>query len=276
VVNGVIGGLFVVGTSVTITDSVDPNVHIFVDLHKCIAEEAPYFSTAVNALYLSIAQISTNIEQWQLRQKGIQTGYVATGGTTIGSAATAPGAAPGAVGGAGMESMNWMNQLSGLMTNIPTLMDRCGLTEAQRKMMSEAIKNMNDIGMAFNIPGPSDRIEAGDAAAKKFEAATAAWKVGQYQEFGELLGGLMRDLLLTIYPQKYHVDNGQLRQFVDSKEKTLIQDIKEKSSASMALMVGGFSAFALVGLSLFRVNTRSGSVIQSENDMEDQADTAVE
>merc|ERR1719183_900125 len=78
VVDGVIAGLFVVGTTVTITDSADPSVHIFVDLHRCIAKEAPYFTTALNALYLSIPRMSTNIEQWQLQQKGITTGTVAS------------------------------------------------------------------------------------------------------------------------------------------------------------------------------------------------------
>jgi hypothetical protein len=274
VVNGVIAGLFVENTSVLITDAVNPSVHVFVDLHACIAKEAPYFSTALNALYLGIAQISTNIEQWQLQQKGIQTGAAA------GSQGVPPqfeAAAMGVGGVAGAPELNWMTQLSGLMTNIPKLMDRCGLTEDQRNMMSTAINNMNDVGMAFSIPGPQDRLEAGKMAAIKFDEATAAWKVGNYVKFGELLGGLMRDLLLVIYPQKYHVDNGQMKKYINGP----MGGIAQNASSSLPVLVGGFSAVMLLGLSMVRVaraKTRSEPFLQTEDDIEGHhpGDTAVE
>jgi hypothetical protein len=248
VVDGVIAGLFVVGTTVTITDSADPSVHIFVDLHRCIAKEAPYFTTALNALYLSIAQISTNIEQWQLQQKGITTGTVASQ-NSYAAGQTMQGTGVSVNGQAGQ--MNWMNQLSGLMTNIPALMDRCGLSVQQREMMSNAIKSMNTVSMAFSIPGPQNRAVAADSAAAKFQDATAKWKLGEYKEFGFLLGGLMRDALLTIYPQMYHVDNGQLKKFTESKAKS--NRLGESSAASLPLLVGGFSVLMLMGLSLVRV-----------------------
>jgi len=247
VVDGVISGLFVVGTTVTITDTADASVHIFVDLHRCIAKEAPYFTTALNALYLSIAQISTNIEQWQLQQKGITTGVASQPGYAAGQ--TMGGTGVSVNGQAG--EMNWMNQLSGLMTNIPALMDRCGLSMQQREMMANAIKSMNTVSMAFSIPGPQNRAIAADAAAAKFKDATAKWKLGEYKEFGFLLGGLMRDALLTIYPQMYHVDNGQLKKFVKSKAKS--SNLGESAAGSLPLLVGGFSVVMLMGLSLVRV-----------------------
>merc|ERR1719482_677032 len=76
--------------------------------------------------------------------------------------------------------------------------------------MSEAIKNMNDVSMAFTIPGPRNRENATALAAQKFEKATEMWKAGQYQLFGFLLGGLMRDLLLAVYPEQYHFVNHRL------------------------------------------------------------------
>jgi hypothetical protein len=258
VVNGVIAGLFVNGTAVRITSTVDASINIFIDLHRCIAEEAPYFSAAMNALYLGIAQITTNIEQWQLQQHGIQTGTLpgpATGGTLNGPPAGGAVAVNGGVaagGGANMQ-MNWMNQLSGLMTNIPVMMDRCGFTEVQRDMMEDALKNMKTISLAFTIPGPHDRAQAVNQAGLKFKAATEKFKEGKYHQFGLLLGGLMRDLLLTVYPQQYHVDDGQLRAFVDSKKNKQLGDFVHNPTGSLALMAGGFSAVMLLGLSLVRV-----------------------
>jgi hypothetical protein len=253
VANGVIEGIFVRGTTVRLTSTVDSTIDVIIDLHECVAKEAPYFSAAVNSLYLAVSQITTNIEQWQLQQKGIKTGYVGSGG----------GHQHPSILGGEMPKLNWMNQMSGVMTNIPTLMSRCGLG-AQRTALSKAFKSMNTITMAFTIPGPKTRAEASTAAAIKFEQATQAWKVGGYKLFGQELGGLMRDLLLTVYPQQagrlWIVHQGQLIDYVEGNGG---------NSGSLALFVGGFAVLMLVGLSLIRVakpRTRPASLLQAEAD----------
>jgi len=277
VVNGVVEGLFADGTSMTITDSVDPSVHVFVDLHKCIAEEAPYFSAAINVLYAGITQMVTSIQAAELASKGVKTGYISPGGTTIGAAANQQAAGPAG----GMEA-NYMGQLSGLMTNLPVLLTRCGMTQEQRIMMSEALKNMANLGVAFNIPGPQDRVQAGNQAAIKFEQATAAWKEGRYHDFGILLGDLMRDLLLVIYPQQYHVAPATGRLYRTQCDKQHMIDMSEPATrgGSLALSVAGFSAVALVGLSAFRMvrpSARPTSLLAADNDVEAHGtDTAVE
>lgn len=247
VVNGIIEGMFQIGSNITITSSSDPEVDIFVDLHRCIAKEAPYFSTVMNALYLAVAQISTNIEQWQLKAKGIETSNA-------------------------QPQSNWMGEMSGLMSNIPTLMQRCGVTAEQRTMMARAIKSMDTVQMAFGIPGPTNRTQAGIVAAEKFETAEKAWKVGNYSRFGYYTGGLLRDLLLVVYPQKYHVDkSGRLRAYVD-REVVMgrLDDFLRNPATNVPLLLGTITSFTLLGLALFRVVRKRGrapgSLLEGKSD----------
>lgn len=251
IMDGVVDGLFVSGTTVDIRNTKDSTINIHIDMHKCFAKEAKFFSTAANAIYLTIASITTNVEQWQLHQKGIQTGYNAEGSNYGQNAPIDNGGVP-----AGM-NLDWLNQLSGVMMNVPVLLARCGFTVEQEKMMKKAIKEMQTTSMTFRIPGPKNRQQAGDLAAVKFAEAAEEWKVGHYKDFGFLLGGLMRDLLLTIFPQKYHVDeHGLLREYVDSK--------RQRPLGSFTLVVAGFSVSMLVGLSIIRaVRCNSGSKSQS-------------
>lgn len=263
IVNGIIEGLFVEGASVDMVSKKDATVAVHVDLHKCIAEEAPYFSAAMNALYLAIAQITTNLEQWQLQKKGIKTGYVVQSNQNYGT--PEPGTnygvnghvlRPSLIGGLA-PNMDWMNRLSKVMSNIPTLMDRCGMTPEQSAMMSKALKTMNDMSLTFNIPGPKDRVQAGNKAAVKIAEATDQWQDGHYHSFGFLLGGLMRDLLLTMFPQQYHMDHGELRAYVESVQS---KDIADNSRVgSFALIVGGFSGVMFLGLSIFRMVRHRGA-----------------
>jgi len=264
VVNGVIAGLFVEGTSMTIKSTTDPSINIFVDLHRCIAKEAKYMSAAMNALYLGIAQLTAQIESMQLRAKGVQAGIV--GKPAIGGLQ-----GPGGMDG-GLGDMTWMNSLSGLLVNLPDLMDRCGFDTSQRLMMSKSLKSMSSMQMAFVIPGPHDRVQAGGLAAEKFTEATKEWEQGKYLEFGFLLGGLMRDLLLTVYPQQYHVDHGQLSEYVKHTDlQHRVGDVAHNTAGALAIYVGGFAAFMVLGLSVVRaVSTRGSSTPLL------QADTAMD
>lgn len=249
IVDGVVDGMFVTGTTIDIKNAANPNINIHIDLHKCFAKEAKYFSAAMNALYLAVAQITTNIEQWQLNQKGIKTQYAGQSGGVI---------SQGATGLPGLQ-MDWMDRLSGVMMNVPVLMARCGFSPAQEAMMKQALKTMKTNEFTFNIPGPKDRVQAGNMAAVKFSEAAEEWKVGHYKDFGFLLGGLMRDLLLTIFPQKYGIDkNGQLSEYVNEK-----LDEDERPTSSFSLMVAGFCASMFVGLAVVRtVRSRSRSVTE--------------
>lgn len=265
IVNGVIAGMFVEGTTMDVKNTEDPTIDIHVDLHKCIAKETKYFTAAINALYLAVAQIITNIEQFQLQKKGIQTGYVVDAnqyqtlpGTTsnlgVNGHVLTPGHAGGLLPRVG-DTLDWMSRLSGVMSNIPVLMERCGFSPAEETMVAKALKVMETNHFTFQIPGPQNRAQAGNMAAVKFAEAAEEWKVGHYKDFGFLLGGLMRDLLLTIFPERYHIDHaGRLVEYVESK--TAPTRLGDSPAGSFTLIIGGMSTLIVLGLSVIRVARR--------------------
>jgi hypothetical protein len=221
IMNGIIQGFFVMGTTLTITMANNPNVMVYVDMHECIAKEAKYFSSAMNALYLFVAEISTDIEEWKLQSEGIQ---VSQGNTN---------------------KMAWLGQLSGLMANVPTLMQRCGMTSEQMEDLATALQHMDQMNIALNIPGPvGDQAAAGVEASAKVAQATEYWEVGNYLFFGEMLGESLRDMLLAVDPQLWTVENGLLKR---RRQKP------RGIAASLPLLVGAIAAVSFTGLSLLRV-----------------------
>jgi hypothetical protein len=273
VATGIIQGLFPVGSKVTVTNKADTSKTFTVDLHECVAKEAPYFSAAFNALYLAITQVTTNIEQWQLRTKGVTAHAV---GTVTAGQHAANGLAVSSnrfTGALPMADMDWMNKLNGVMINLPTLMDRCGFDESERQLMSEALKDINSVSMSFTVPGPPDRATAADEAAVKFENATQAWEAGHYSNFGFYLGDLMRDLLLTIYPQtRLYADHGHLRL------GARIGDFVHNPVGALTVFVGGFAAIILLALVVVRVAGRQKDSAQAAGRawLETQADLECE
>jgi hypothetical protein len=254
IVDGIIQGMFAPGSNVTITSSMDPAMIIGVDLHRCIAKEAKYFTGAIDAIFVAVTQMSANIEQWQLKSRGIR-------------------AAPTTE----ESSMSWMGKLAGLLSNIPVLMVRCGLSPEQRNMFSEALQNMDAIEMAFGIPGDQNRTAAGIEASIKFAEATEDWKAGKYDKFGWHMGGLLRDLLLVMYPRRYTMTNGMLSRKLDAEQGADGAFFTGRLGAlPLACGISGF--LWLVGMTIlrtFRPCTSGTSLLQLE-DLEAHTDEEVE
>jgi len=281
IMEGIIEGMFVKGTAVQIKSTSDESINIFIDLHRCIAKEAKYVSMAMSSVYLAVSQLSTQIDQMKLASQGIQTG-------TVNGQPTTPVAANAGT------NQEWMQGMSGMMSNIPVLMNRCGITVAQRADMKKAFEEIDSLKAAFTIPGPSDKAAAATQASSRMEQATKYWQAGYYNNFGIMTGGMLRDLLLTMFPSKVAGPNGehlhsltgsnfnpgmaagsqtgglgasvaspsqfapsQLYYFGDSWERPA-HDAK-KPAGSLALYVGGFCAVTLLGMATLRVKSPSRS-----------------
>jgi hypothetical protein len=258
IMDGVIQGFFEAGSTLTITSGYSSDVHVFVDLHRCIAKEAKYFSSAVNAMYLFVAEISTDIEQMKLKSQGIMT----TQNTN---------------------QLAWLGQLSGLLANVPTLMTRCGLTQEQMAQLGLALKHVDEMNIAVGIPGPTgDQVTAGVEASAKVEQASEYFQDGNYLYFGEELGHAFRDLLLAVDPQLASrgtvatvASIPQPRKYSQLKRRRGTPEASQSLPLTSAFFVGAFASSALAGMVLLRVvkwnrrdSDRSADVeAAGENDM---------
>jgi len=247
IMQGVVEGMFVEGSQVQITSKTNLGIEIFIDLHRCVAKEAKYVTTAMGAVYVAMSQMMAQINQATLAAKGVQTGLVqpqvGLGGTS-----------------------QWMNELKPLMTNIPTLMDRCGITTTQKDDMLAALKDVKDLKAAFTIPGPGLAAAATKQASKRLADATKFWEMctvagktetctlATYTNFGMETGGLLRDLLLSVMPA---VETGAAALPAQALWEEAHLDDAKNPAGSFALYVGGFAAVALLGLTLLRVRSQT-------------------
>lgn len=249
VIKGVLEGMFVENTRVQITSKADPTININIDLHQCIAKQAPMIEVAMESMYVAIAQFSTQINKMKLAAKGIKTGM---GHDKVDARYNNDRIVSNQFAGAGPDAQ-WMGQLSGLMTNIPVAMERCGLTAVQRGMMRKIAQDPNfalNMQTSFTIPGPSDKIKASSEAANRLKAATSYWQLGRYDMFGKMAGGLTRDLALSLFPtHPQALPQGLYTQWEEA------HDAANPSSASLALCIGGLCTLMLAGLALARVRS---------------------
>lgn len=117
--------------------------------------------------------------------------------------------------------------------------------------MKRAFKDVKDLKVAFNLPGPDSKAKASEQAAKRAEAATRFWQVGQYMNFGLETGGLMRDLLLGMLPMQAN----SLAAPPTLYEVVHLDDANA-TPGFFALYLGGFAAVTLLGLALVRIKSK--------------------
>jgi hypothetical protein len=247
-----IRGMFLPGSNVTIKSSVDPAVNVFIDLHRCIGKEAKYFAQAFDAFFKAATQLGAGVQNLEAKM-----GIPVAGQPKVDYSAS-------------QDPMGWISKLSGVMFNVPTLMNRCGLTTEQRQMLKRLLQEMQTMEMTFRVPGETNRTKASMKASGKFEKATEDWDAGRYDAFGMHLGGVIRDLLLAFKRRKNKplppLPMGMEAQRRLGKE----QNMDRTGAGALPLGIGMFGIISMLGFSLFRIvqsrnTSRTGILLRAED-----------
>jgi len=186
---GVMRGFFVQGSGIIITDTIDPDVHIALNLHRCIAGNSAFFKEIWVGLWNLFASLSLNGQQHDLDV----------------SAKPNPG----------MQSQpKWAGELMIALLQLPMALQRCGLGPSTQRMFMEAIQSLKNVHV--KIIFPDDRIQTSAQGAMKatdrMARAVKAWTDWDFKTFGREVGMLLRELVMLAFPRKYSVDDsGRLR-----------------------------------------------------------------
>merc|ERR1712048_1092115 len=100
-------------------------------------------------------------------------------------------------------------------------------------MLIEAIKSIQYWKIHFQFPHQMLRA---DEATKRMAMAIDKWTTWDFKGFGVEIGKLLRELVLTVYPQAYSVDaNGRLRRQMIGKSTPAEVDVSKTGGAPFSM-----------------------------------------
>jgi hypothetical protein len=174
---GLMDGFFVRGSSMEITDSARPDVDIPLNLHRCVAENQPFFKGIFLAIWSAIAQFSANGEQHGL-----------------GSSAD-------------KGSPAWTGELMIALMQLPSALQRCDIDVEHQGMFMEAIQTFSHLKVHMSVPKGKATL---DEISARMANAVELWTDWHFTSFGRELGVMLREFVLMVYPMKYSVDKSGL------------------------------------------------------------------
>jgi hypothetical protein len=225
--DGLMKGFFVRGTAVEITDTAHPDVDIVINLHQCIAGNSEFFKELWMAAWDLIAKLSANGAQHGLDIFQQQ---------------------------AGDAQPKWAGELMVAMMQFPMAITKCGVSQDVQQMFMEAIQSLSSLKVKFSIPG-SQHMDQGtwqaDAkeSTEKMAKAVEAWTNWDFEGFGYELGKLLRDLVMTAFPQKYSIDDQ--KDYAKIQADSVIAGQKS-GSLSSSVIIGGAAVSMLVAFTVLR------------------------
>lgn len=231
VMRGLTKGFFVQGTGVTMTDLAAPDVDIYIDLHKCIADNQMFFDMIFTSAWKLFAQMAANKDQFGLGKNPFQGDFSAA----------------------------WMGDLAMAMVQIPLALHKCNVTSQTQQMMGEAVKSLKYAQVKFELP--EERFSK-KAVKLLMARAVESWTRWRFEDFGQDVGALLMELVLLIFPKKYSIDEkGILRRSLDQPAPSLVQPVGSQHQTSSSTRhrsgstVGRLSMLPLVvGTSFFSLS----------------------
>merc|ERR1719327_1193667 len=100
------------------------------------------------------------------------------------------------------------------MMQLPAALERCNINAETQGMLMESIKTLGHVKM--HVDFPRDKASLPEIS-KRAAKAVKEWTNWRFTKFGEELGVMLRELVLSMYPMKYSVDqNGRLHRQLSS------------------------------------------------------------
>jgi len=216
---GLMDGFFVGGSDMEITDVARPDVDIKLDLHKCVADNQPFFKEIFLAIWNAIAQFSANGDQ-----HGLQ-------------------------GSSDSGSPKWTGELMIALMQLPSALQKCDIDAETEGMFMEAIQTLGQVQVHIDFPKGRATF---DEISKRMAKAVEDWTDWHFKSFGKEIGVMLREFVMMVYPMKYSIDqNGRLRRALSSAR---ISNTNNQGFATSFLMFGiaGIALIVFAGFAAIR------------------------
>jgi len=171
VTEGFLLGFFGPGTYMQINLRKDAAHPVLIDMHSCIRQDVSYFQQIWAATLFMFAQGATSGKALNSETSKIEFG------TTLAFS----------------------------MMELPSALERCGLSEKQQGMIMDSVKALG-AGMQTKFQLPKRDLTK-DQWAEELAITIKDWSEHRWEEFGEGLGALLQQSALHVYPEKYSLDS---------------------------------------------------------------------
>jgi len=228
---GLMRGFFVGGVSFTITDDAYSDVHLVVDLHRCISGNRMFWKEIWKSAWYLFAQFAVNGDQHGLGVQNSQMEHSGLGG-------------------------KWSSELMMALMMLPAALQKCGMSPDTQSMLLEAIQSLGNVHVNFSFP--EDRLKA-DKVTEEVAKAVEAWTDFDFVTFGRQLGMMLREFVMLAFPKKYYVDtSGHLqRDLLGLRSQGIFKEtIRRHNSNYHSFIMLGFAASSLLALHNVRTSSR--------------------
>jgi len=113
------------------------------------------------------------------------------------------------------EQLEWSTAVAFTMMKIPGALEKCSLGPEEQQMLQEAIAGLasgrqGGLGWDFQMPG-STRVSS-EQLEEHLAITIKAWAEQRWMTFGQDLGRLLQEMVLTVFAKKYTLDSDGLLQ----------------------------------------------------------------
>jgi len=156
------------------------------------------------------------------------------------------------------DNNEWMGDLAMTMVQLPLALQKCNIGPDTQKMLGEAIKSLKYAQVKFDF---ADDNFSQENTKMLMAGAVESWTRWRFEDFGEDVGQLLREMVLLIFPQKYAVDHrGVLRQSLAPQAVPPKAKVKRVRIAGSAFPL--YVGFTFAGISALFLATRSLQVFR--------------
>uniref|UniRef100_A0A7S2IZE9 Uncharacterized protein n=1 Tax=Zooxanthella nutricula TaxID=1333877 RepID=A0A7S2IZE9_9DINO len=179
---GMLTGFFGRGTTLDVGFAHKPGEHVHVDMHNCVSKNLRFFQQIWGTTMYLFAQKASGADSMHTAPVGSAKGQFQLG-----------------------------TQLAFSMMEMPQAMAKCNINPEQRSMIMDSVKSFGR-GMDLKFGLPDGKVSK-QQFTQDFAQTVKDWSDLKWYDFGNGLGHLMQESLVSFFPQKYNVgQDGILRQ----------------------------------------------------------------
>jgi len=158
------------------------------------------------------------------------------------------------------EQLEWSTAVAFTMMQLPKALERCSLGPEEQQMLEDAITGLasGNQGLGYHLRLPRTKPVSNDQLEEHLAVTVKAWAEKRWMTFGEDMGRLLQEMVITVFARKYSVGTNGLLQ------KNQLWEEAERRSSNAPYLALCAACAAVFGLAVTRRVVAMGSSWRDE------------